>query len=176
MPQLPSEFVWLYKEAAPKMIIEGLKLFGTEEATEVGEDNPVILLWAKEVNIPNYIHDSIAWCGLYMAVVAKRAGKEVVKDPLWAANWLHFGSVMNEAMFGDVMIFKRPGGNHVALYIAEDTYTYFVLGGNQGDMVDIIRIAKSRCIGIRRPKYSIQPLSVRKIFLNAEGKISSNES
>lgn len=176
MPQLPSQFVWLYKEAGPKMIIEGLKLFGIEEATLEGEDNPTILLWAKEVGINNYLHDSQAWCGLYIAVVAKRAGKEVVHDPLWAANWLNFGTPSNEAMFGDVLVFKRPGGNHVGLYIGEDDRTYFVLGGNQSDMVDIIRIEKSRCRGIRRPKYNVQPANVRKILLTSEGEISTNES
>lgn len=39
-----------------------------------------------------YKADSIPWCGLFMAVVAKRAGKEVPKHPLWALSWSAFGA------------------------------------------------------------------------------------
>lgn len=168
-------FQWITQERGPKMILEAVKLYGIREG--VGRlNNPVIIGWAKEIGIDDYLIDSIPWCGLFIGVVAYRAGKEVVHEPLWAANWLNFGVRVDEAMFGDVLVFKRPGGNHVGLYIGESSDFYFVFGGNQGDAVGIIMIEKSRLRGIRRPKYNIQPTNVRKILLNSIGDISTNES
>jgi len=173
---LPDRYKWLEKEGAPKMIVEFLKIYGTKE-TVGAADNPIILDWAKEVGINNYYHDSTAWCGLEHAVLAHRSGKEVVKDPLWAANWLNFGTPVTIAKLGYTLVFKRPGGNHVGLYICEDKECYHVGGGNQSDMVRISRINKDRCIGIRMPHYNTsEPLNVRQIFTDATGEISKNES
>lgn len=172
---LPAIYSWLPKEPGPKMVLEFLKIFGTKEAPGAA-DNPVILAWAKEVGVNGYNHDSIAWCGLCMAVIAKRAGKPVVKDPLWAANWLNFGTSVQEAMLGDVLVFNRPGGHHVALYVAEDNISYHVGGGNQSDMVCITRILKARCIGIRRPPYQNPPANIRRIIMDGAGVISQNEA
>jgi uncharacterized protein (TIGR02594 family) len=174
---LPLEYQWLSKEGAPKMLVAALELYGTKEILGDG-NNPEILEWAKETGLQDvYKEDSTAWCGLFIAVVAKRAGKEVVKDPLWAANWLKFGTKASEAMLGDVLVFKRPGGSHVGLYCGEDKNTYHVLGGNQSDKVCITRILKERCRGARRPIFKTgQPANVRKIILSTSGIISENES
>lgn len=174
---LPAQYAWLANEPGPKMILEALKLFGTVEGAGA-RDNPTILAWAKEVGLADtYSRDSIPWCGLFMAVVAKRAGKEVVKSPLWALSWANFGEPPEGGpMLGDVLTFKRDGGGHVALYVGEDASFYHVMGGNQSDKVCITRIARSRLHKARRPIYKVQPANVRKIALAASGKISSNEA
>lgn len=172
---IPAKYQWLEKEPGPKMLLEAIKLYGIRET--LGEaDNPIILEWASELGLKDYIHDSIAWCGLFMAIVASRAGKIAPDHPLWAANWLKFGHVVPVAMLGDVLVFKRPGGNHVGLYVAEDSICYDVFGGNQGDQVSIVRILKGRCIGIRRPDYHVQPANVRRIIFGDDGFISANEN
>jgi uncharacterized protein (TIGR02594 family) len=107
---LPAAYTWRRDEPGPKMITEALKLFSTIEAPGA-RDNPTILAWAKEVGQGSvYSHDSIAWCGLFMAVVAKRAGKSVVDKPLWALSWGDFGRPAPAAMLGDVLTFRRDGG------------------------------------------------------------------
>jgi uncharacterized protein (TIGR02594 family) len=172
---LPTQYQYLENEGSPKMLVEALKLYGIKEKQGT-EDNPVILEWAKECGLKDYTHDSIAWCGLTMAVVAKRADKTVPANPLWAKNWLNFGNKVSTAMLGDVLIFTRPTGGHVGLYVGEDETTYHVLAGNQGDQVSIARILKGRCIGIRKPIYQIgQPNNVRQIFLKSNSEISHNE-
>lgn len=172
---IPAQYKWLLSEPGPKMILEFIKIFGTTETLGTA-DNPIILNWAKELGLKNYVHDSIAWCGLAMGIMASRAGKPVVSEPLWAANWLHWGTPVSVAKLGYCLVFKRPGGNHVGLYIAEDVKYYHVGGGNQSDMVRISRIDKARCIGIRQPMYhTSEPANVRQIFVNATGDISTNE-
>jgi uncharacterized protein (TIGR02594 family) len=173
----PAQYAWLSEETGPKMIVEALKLFGTVEAAG-SKDNPTILAWAAEIGLAKtYSHDSIPWCGLFIGLVAHRAGKDVVDSPLWALSWADFGKpAAGGAMLGDVLTFKRDGGGHVALYVGEDPGAYHCLGGNQSDQVCITRIAKSRLYRARRPFYNVQPVNVRKIVLASNGKLSTNEA
>jgi uncharacterized protein (TIGR02594 family) len=180
---IPTKYKWIENEAGPKMILEALKMFGTVEF-DAAADNPVIIAWATEVGrtflVDEYLHDVTPWCGLFMAVVAKRAGKDLPVKPLWALNWKNFGKKSPQAMFGDVIVFKRitPEGNiagHVGLYVGESETQYFVLGGNQSDEVSITAKDKSRAVAVRRPKYNVQPANVRQILLDADGNSSGSE-
>lgn len=176
MIALPAQYAWLRGESGPKMLVEALALYGIVEGAG-DKDNPTILAWAAEVGVAkSYSHDSIPWCGLFIALVAKRAGKEVVDSPLWALSWADFGSPSKCPMLGDVLTFKRNGGGHVALYVGEDVSSFYCLGGNQSDKVCITRIAKSRLYRARRPAYSTTPENVRTIVLAANGKLSTNEA
>ena len=173
------QYYWLNSEKSPKVIDEAVKLYGVQEI--VGKQhNPVILSWATELggNIKkSYTNDEIPWCGLFVAIVVKRAGFEPVENPLWAQNWLNFGTRQSIAMLGDVLVFKRDGGGHVGFYVGEDDTCYHVIGGNQSNRVNVTRILKSRCIGIRRCNWKIsQPTNVRRIKLAASGTVSTNEA
>ncbi|APF36710.1 hypothetical protein BOQ54_04715 [Chelatococcus daeguensis] len=175
---LPSRYAWLAREPGPKMIVEALKLFGTMEKPGAA-NNPTIVAWAKEVGgevADVYKADSIPWCGLFMAVVAKRAGKELPKHPLWALSWSAFGAKAPAPALGDVLVFTRSGGGHVGLYVGEDASAFHVLGGNQSDRVCITRIAKARLYAARRPLYRVEPANVRPIHLEATGALSLNEA
>lgn len=173
-----KQYQWLSNKTSPKVIFEAVKLYGTREI--VGKQHSKeILSWAKELGMDKtYTNDEIPWCGLFTAIVIKRAEFDVVKNPLWARNWNSFGTKQSVAMLGDVLVFTRPGGGgHVGFYIGEDDTCYHVLGGNQSNMVNTTRILKSRCIGIRRCPWRIsQPKNVRVIKLSSTGVISTNES
>jgi uncharacterized protein (TIGR02594 family) len=176
---LPNKYKWLESEGAPRMLVEALRLYGTIETPGAG-NTPAIMTWANEVggNIADvYKADSIPWCGLFMAVVAKRADKEVPKSALWALSWSTFGIHTDNPMLGDTLVFVRNGGGHVGIYVGEDDTAYHVLGGNQSDKVSIARVAKTRLYTARRPEYKIgQPINVRKIILTASGELSTNEA
>src|SRR5882757_5242079 len=166
---IPKQYNYLLSEPGLKIILEGIKLIGTLEAPGAA-DNPVIMAWASEANVQGYTHDQIAWCGLFMALVATRAQKIPPVAPLWALNWSKFGvKVTNGPMLGDVLTFRRSGGGHVALYVGEDKDSYHVLGGNQGDSVSFTRILKLRLYAVRRPIYKVQPANIRRILLNDDG-------
>lgn len=179
---LPTKYTWLANESGPLMLLRALELFDTTEALGA-KNNPTIIAWAKEIggSVENvYKADEIPWCGLFMAVVAKRAKKPVVKDPLWALNWGTFGEHTETPMLGDVLVFNRKTASgkkagHVALYVGEDKDCYHVLGGNQSDKVCITRLQKSRLYQARRPKYRVRPKNVRVIKLSSTGVVSSNE-
>ncbi|KQO49762.1 hypothetical protein [Methylobacterium sp. Leaf85] len=104
MPNLPSAYAWLSKETGPRVLIEALALYGTKE-TSGAASNPVILAWAKETGLAGeYKADSIPWCGLFVAMVVKRAGFEPVKGPLWARNWATWGTKADKPSLGDVLV------------------------------------------------------------------------
>jgi len=181
--KLAKPYQWLASEPGPKMLLEALSHYGTLEHR--GHDNnPDITAWAKEIGgsvAEVYTADEIPWCGLFVAICAKRAGYALPKDPLWALNWSSFGVGQNVAMLGDVLTFIRKTNTgakagHVALYVGEDEVAYHVLGGNQSDCVCVTRIAKNRLYAIRRPQFRIgQPPNVRRVMLGITGKLSANE-
>lgn len=176
---LPAAYAWLNDvEGVPRTIAEGLKLLGTLE-TPGTRSNPKIIAWADEVggNIDDaYQTDSIPWCGLFAAVVCKRAGKPWPNNALWALSWSAFGVPTSAPGLGDVLVFKREGGGHVGFYVGQDATAYHVLAGNQGDAVTIARILKSRLYAARRPAYTVKPAGVRPYMLAPGGPLSTNEA
>lgn len=174
---LPTKYMWLESiDQLPRTIVEALKLYGTKETVGDG-NNPTILGWAQEVGLGNqYRQDSVPWCGLFADLVVKRAGKDPVQSPLWALSWKSFGTAVTQPGLGDILVFQRPGGGHVGFYVAETATTYCVLGGNQGDAVSIIEVAKNRCVGHQRPNYTNQPSSVKPYYMSSSGHVSTNEA
>ena len=174
---LPSAYAWLKAINPPRIIDEALKLYGIKEIP--GPKNaPEIMGWARALGLEKeYVADQVPWCGLFAAIVVHRAGWSPVAAPLWARNWSKFGKASLTPGLGDILPFKRDAGGHVGFYIGEDATTYHVLGGNQGDSVSIVRIAKNRMLGARRPAWlSKQPDSVKPYHLAAIGGLSTNEA
>lgn len=176
---IPAQYEWLLKEGAPQILVEALNNYGVVEGAG-DANNPLILEWAKELNgwIGEwYTQDSVPWCGLFVAICAKRAGFGFNQKALSAREWVNWGQPVTDAMLGDVLVFQRPEGGHVGLYAGEDGECFHVLGGNQHDMVCITRVDKSRLIAARRCQWKIdQPANVRRIWLAADGAISGNEA
>ncbi|WP_232476148.1 C40 family peptidase [Flavisphingomonas formosensis] len=204
MTTYPKGYEWLGRLGVlPKVTEAGLAIYGTKEAPGPA-DNPAILYWRDELiaagvkGLGGYTHDSVAWCGLTMAYVAFRAGKPVIDNPLWALNWAAYGMMIAhnagttasprlvfekgaQAILGDVLVFSRPiaGGyaGHVGTYVAEDASAYHVLAGNQGDAVSISRVAKARCVAVRRPPVkTVLPASAKPYRVAAGGTLSTNEA
>ena len=178
MNPLPPAYGWIDDlRPLPRMLDEARKLYGTLEVSGPA-NNLVILDWAKETGLAKtFTADAIPWCGLFMAVVAKRGGKAIVEGPLWARNWAKFGKAADQGQLGDVLVFRRgQASGHVGLYVGEDYGAYHVLGGNQSDGVTITRIAKERCIAVRRPPYRKVPVTATPVELAATGALSANEA
>jgi len=185
MTQLPAKYGTLATEGAPRMLVNALALLGTLELKGPG-NNPVIVKWADEAGAAIdsayadwaadwYNSDSVAWCGLFMAVVAVRSGRPPAAKYLSALAWAEWGLPVPHggAMLGDVLVFKRAGGGHVSLYVGEDETHFHMLGGNQSDAVNIMRKAKSDLYAVRRPAYKNTPSNVRKIYYSSSDSIVS---
>ena len=180
--RISNQYAWLDKVTdAPLMMKEAIRI-GKLNTNEIPgpKSNPEILKMAEIAGVRSiYKNDDVAWCAVAMCAIAILANKDVPftgYDRLRAASFLKFGIAVTQPMFGDVLVFTRTGGGHVGLYIGEDNECYHVAGGNQSNQFNVIRIAKNRLSGARRPKYNVMPKSVQKRFLSASGIISKNEA
>ncbi len=178
---LPENYKWLETADIPKELEIALSFYGLKEF-DGAMDNPIILGWAKFVGVFGwYAHDSIPWCGLFKGNCAKLAGwlDKAKYDLLSALSWLAWGTVVekDQAMLGDTLVFNRPGGAHVTYYIGEDQTAFCCYGGNQSDSCDFTWILKDRLMGVRRAPWKIsQPLGVKKVYLERDGSLSTNEA
>lgn len=173
---LPAAYADLTPVNVPRMVAEALPLYGTVE-TAGAANSPIIMAWAKEAGLEaSYTADSVPWCGLFMAIVARRAGWAMPAKPLWALNWSKWGVDAGQPELGDVLVFTRGGGGHVGIYVGEDRTHFHVLGGNQADAVNIMRIGKNRLYAARRPEWrQAEPPTRRPIIRAATGAISTDE-
>ena len=176
-----SQYAWMLKLKGPRHMLKAIELYGVREI--VGKQhNPTIMGWAREVGVDLiYKEDEIPWCGLATAVVLKRAERPnplTGWDMLRALKYTLWGVPVkkSDAAYGDLLIFSRSGGGHVGWYVGEDDECYHVLGGNQGNMYNIIRIEKTRLHAVRRAPYTNQPAEVKKYRLKATGGVSKDES
>lgn len=182
---LPKNFEWLRTIGKlPYMVEEGIKLIGIKEVPGP-TSNPQILEFAKFLKVDNiYKNDDTAWCALAQNYIAVKSGKKVeyrdAYDFIRALSFAKLGKEvcindwtiipLEEAMFGDSLVFKRPDGGHDAVYIGESSTHFIVMGGNQNNMYGFTRVAKERLVAVRRPKYIMGlPESVKKYFLTNEG-------
>lgn len=181
--EVPERYRWLMDEPAPLMIVKARKWIGLKEERG-NKNNPWILKWAEFIGgwiASFYTKDSIPWCGLFIGMITISAKKPRNARMLAARSWAKWGKErIGPPMLGDILVFwrGRPDGSkgHVGLYVAEDETAYHVLGGNQGDAVSIVRISKSRLICARHFYKIGQPANVRRIHMNSEGVISTNEA
>lgn len=174
---LPTQYAWLAQEPGPLLLTTALRYYGMKEGAG-SADNPIIMKWAHDFGITWYDHDSIAWCSLYLGEMAKEAGL-IPPGPnylLAASSWATWGNSVGTPKLADILVFNRPGGHHVGLYIGEDSDAFHVLGGNTGDAVAIARLAKNRLMAARRPSYDPMPENIRRITLSNTGTLSLNEA
>jgi uncharacterized protein (TIGR02594 family) len=157
---------------------EARRLMGTREAPGK-RDNPVIMDWAADLDL-FYPGDDVPWCGLFVAhCIASQLPDEPLPDnPLGARNWLRFGAA-HEPSEGAVLVFWRGARagwqGHAGFYAGEDGSAFHVLGGNQSNQVNVVRIARSRLLGARWPRTAPQQ-PTRRIEAEAKGRLSTNEA
>ena len=132
-------------------------LIGTREVPGP-MSNKTIIDWANKVGAKilgiKYESDGIPWCGLFCAYVLHAHGIIAPVIAVRAKAWADWGANLGADRLapGAILVFDRDGGGHVAFYVGEDATHYHVLGGNQGDAVSIMRLAKGRCIARRWPR------------------------
>lgn len=97
--------------------------------------------------------DEVAWCGLFVqnAIAITLRDEPLPSNPLSALAYLKFGVAIDTPRFGCIGVKKRSGGGHVFFVVGEDATHVHALGGNQGNSVSVMRIAKSQVEGYRWP-------------------------
>ncbi len=127
---------------------------GTKEI-KGDRDNPEIVRMFADVGHSQIDNDETAWCAAAVGSWLERSGIPST-GALNARSYLNWGTPIDleDAQPGDIVVFYRgdPKGwqGHVGLYVAHTATTVDVLGGNQGDMVQVKAYARERLLGVRR--------------------------
>ncbi|KQV66653.1 TIGR02594 family protein [Caulobacter sp. Root343] len=152
-------------------------LIGTRE-TPGPANNPKIMDWANKLGGKKlgvaYAGDAVPWCGLFAAHCVNAVGLALPPIAVRASAWSSWGLRVTPCV-GAILVFTREGGGHVGFYVGEDETHFLVLGGNQGDQVSIVKIAKDRLSACRWP--GGVPLTGKPFRVTASGAaISGNEA
>jgi uncharacterized protein (TIGR02594 family) len=96
-----------------------------------------------------------AWCGCIMGLWCLELGLGVPAAYYRAVSWLNWGHEVDlkDVQMGDVVVLKRPGGNHVSLFEASSVKHqghWDLFGGNQSNTVNSSPYATSQVLGVRR--------------------------
>jgi len=101
--------------------------------------------------------DETAWCAAAVCAWLEESGIKSPKSAR-ALDFLKWGTATNPPSLGCILVLKRtinvagaPLAGHVGLYVGEESGFYWVLGGNQRDMVTYSRFPKDLLISARVP-------------------------
>lgn len=111
--------------------------------------NPTIVKWLVKLKAW-WQDDETPWCGTFVAHCFDAVGLKPAKNWFRAKAWLEWGVAVAPRL-GAVAVFDRKGGGHVGFLVGETATTYAVLGGNQGNAVNVMSLAKERLRGCRWP-------------------------
>jgi uncharacterized protein (TIGR02594 family) len=119
--------------------------------------------------------DETPWCGVFVGHCMAEVGLPYPKFYMRAKAWSDYGSLLRRDRLapGAILVFDRAGGGHVGFYVGEDAGHYFVLGGNQGNAVNVMKLGKTRLVASRWPKGV--PVLGGPVYLTG-GKVSKNEA
>lgn len=158
--------------AAPRWLTQAGKYLGTREVPGVGS-HPTIMGWATRAGgwiASFFIDDDVPWCALFVNAVLFECGVKGTNS-LAARSFLTWGRQLLGPRLGCLLVFTRDGGGHVGFYLGETRDAYRVRGGNQGNAVSDIWIAKSRLApgGMRWPHHEDLPPAMP-VLLAATGE------
>lgn len=136
--------------------------------------NQTIIRWLGKLKAW-WSDDETPWCGVFVARCMQESNLSYPKFYMRAKAWSDYGSLLrrDRLALGAILVFDRAGGGHVGFYVGEDAGHYFVLGGNQGNAVNVMKLGKSRLVASRWPKG--EPVIGKPVYMNG-GSVSTNEA
>jgi uncharacterized protein (TIGR02594 family) len=154
-------------------IAEAEKYKGLKEVPGAG-NNPTIVGWLTSLKAW-WRDDLTAWCGTFVAHCLSATGYPVPKNWYRALAWLDWGVRIEEPSYGCVVVFNRKGGGHVGFVVGKDaTGRIMVLGGNQGDAVNVSPFDTSRVAGYRLPFANTEFIPLPLVL--SDSRSSANEA
>lgn len=115
-----------------------------------GGENPRILEYHAATEL-RAREDEVPWCSSFVNWCMQKAGFNGTRSAA-AKSWLSWGkSVYDDPPVGAIVVMTRQGGGHVGFLIDWNDEYVKVLGGNQGDEVNIKSFPWSMVLDFRWP-------------------------
>lgn len=134
----------------PVWLQEARKHIGLTEAKGAKHTPEILQMW-KDIKRGGIKDDETPWCAAFVGSMLERVGIRSSRFES-AKSYLQWGDGLTSPCVGCVVVFSREGGGHVGFVVGKDKDGNLqVLGGNQGDAVNIKSFPVSRVNGYRWP-------------------------
>lgn len=141
----------------PAWVVAARKEIGTREIKGPTHE-PKILTWWKAIRRGGIKDDETPWCAAFVGAMLEQVG--IISSRFESArSYLTWGVPLKAPAIGAIVVLGRDGGGHVAFCVGQDNWgNLLLLGGNQGDAVNIAAFRADRVLGIRWPTAVPLPL------------------
>ena len=164
----------------PVWFTEAKKHIGQREIAGA-RHNPLIVRWWAAISAP-FRDDETPWCAGYVGGCLEAVGIKSSRSAM-ARSYTRWGLGVAPAV-GAIVVFWRgsPGAasGHVGFVVGKDQFgRLMVLGGNQGNEVNIKPFSLDRVLGYRWPAGHAlpEPGSVKDLpVVRSDGRVSTNEA
>lgn len=158
----------------PAWLTEARKHIGTREL-KGSATTPEIATWWKTIKRGGIKDDETPWCAAFAGAMLEIVGVQSTRFES-AKSYLAWGVPLNQPEVGCIVVFNRDGGGHVGFVVGRDCNGHLmVLGGNQGDEVNLRAFDYNRVAGYRWP--AGQPLPApASLPVLALASLSTNEA
>ncbi|MIA70919.1 TIGR02594 family protein [Escherichia coli] len=134
----------------PRWLIEARKHIGLTEI-KGAKHNPEIVQFWRNIKRGGIKDDETPWCAAFVGAMLERVGIRSTRFES-AKSYLDWGEKLDTPAYGCIVVFTRVGGGHVGFVVGRRANgDLLVLGGNQGDAVNIRAFPTSRVSGYRWP-------------------------
>lgn len=142
-------------------------------------NNPHILKWWKNMGSP-FQDDETPWCGGFVGGVLFEVGIKPAKNGAMARAWNSFGKKLTKPAVGCIVVFWRGSktgtAGHVGFCLGRDQHgNLMILGGNQGNAVNVKPFSKDRVLGYRWPGVAPREERYNLPIINSDGRVSTEE-
>ena len=135
----------------PVWLIEARKHLGLKEIKGPNHHPDILQMW-KDIKRGGIKDDETPWCAAFVGAMLERVGIRSTRFES-AKSYLTWGNQLVEPVVGCIVVFTRDGGGHVGFVVGQDRQgNLLVLGGNQGDEVNIRAFPRSRAQAYRYPE------------------------
>lgn len=158
----------------PAWLVEARRHIGTREI-KGPQHEPKILAWWRAIRRGGIRDDETPWCAAFVGGCLEAV--DIISSRFESArSYLDWGVKLDRPELGAVVVFSRVGGGHVGFIVGRDSRgNLMVLGGNQGDEVNIRAFDRGRVVGYRWPKAVPLPAAAG-LPLLAAAELSRNEA
>lgn len=171
-------------------VAKARSMIGTAEIVGRAENPKIVKMWQvgfTAIGQSNRLKESVwktentPWCGGFMAWVMAESGltHHIPNAFPLARSWAKAGTALSKPAYGCVVVFSRGNMGHVGIVVGKDAKgNLMVLGGNQGDAVNIKPFSRSRVIAYRWCGTQKLPAEHRYNLpvLRSDGRVSTNEA
>lgn len=156
-----------------KWLEEAEKHMGLRETKGPAHSATILQFW-KDIKRGGIKDDETPWCAAFAGAMLERAG---IKSSRFesARSYETWGQPLKDPIRGCVVVFSRQGGGHVGFVVGQDKAgNLLVLGGNQGDEVNVRAFPRSRATAYRWP--AGVELSAKSLPVLAAAELSKREA